>query len=110
MKIAPDTLIELTLSQLNLKYFKEYRFHEKRRWRFDYLVPELMTAIEIEGATFADGRHTRGKGYANDCEKYNNAQILGYKVLRYPIATLHNKPMMLYDDIIELRKRKSDND
>ena len=28
------------------------------------------------------GRHTRGKGYERDCEKYNEAVILGWRILR----------------------------
>jgi len=62
---------------------REYRFHPKRKWRFDYAHPELMIAVETEGGVWVQGRHIRGKGYINDMEKYNAAQLLGWKVLRY---------------------------
>ena len=86
--------INIKKSELNEKIFyellkkerltvpmKEYRFCE-RRWRFDYAFPEYKIALEIEGGVWINGRHTRGKGYINDCEKYNRATILGWKVLR----------------------------
>jgi len=62
---------------------KEYRFHPKRRWRFDYAWPEYKVAIEIEGGAWIYGRHTRAKGFVNDMEKYNEAVLLGWRVLRY---------------------------
>jgi len=61
----------------------EYRFHPTRKWRFDYANFDLKVAIEIEGGVWSNGRHTRGKGYIGDMEKYNNAQLLGWVVLRY---------------------------
>ena len=61
----------------------EVRFHATRRWRFDLAYPDLHLAIEQEGGTWTRGRHTRGKGYAADCEKYNEATLLGWKILRF---------------------------
>jgi len=62
----------------------EYRFHPSRKWRFDFAWPDLMIAVECEGGTYSRGRHTRGGGFAADCEKYNAAAMLGWCVLRYP--------------------------
>ena len=67
---------------------REYRFHSRRRWRLDLAYPALRIGIEIEGGTWARGRHTRGQGYADDCEKYNAAVLLGWRVLRYTPAQL----------------------
>lgn len=60
----------------------EYRFHPKRRWRFDWAWPDARVALEIEGGAWTGGRHTRGKGFIGDMEKYNNAALLGWRVLR----------------------------
>lgn len=61
----------------------EYRFAPPRRWRFDYAWPSKRLAIEQEGAVWTRGRHTRGKGYVADMEKYNAATLLGWRVLRF---------------------------
>lgn len=52
-------------------------------WRFDLAWPDLMLAAEVDGATWAGGRHTRGKGYEGDCRKVNAATVLGWRVLRF---------------------------
>ena len=75
-------LLEIHLKAEHIPYQREVRFHPVRRWRFDYLIGERL-AIEIDGAVYAAGRHTRGKGFEGDCEKLNEALILGYRVLRF---------------------------
>jgi very-short-patch-repair endonuclease len=62
----------------------EHRFHPVRMWRFDYAWPSRMLALEIEGVVPGKGgRHQRVAGYEKDCEKYNEAQLWGWKVLRF---------------------------
>ena len=61
----------------------EHRFHSVRRWRFDFAWIDHKLAVEVEGATWARGRHTRGGGFEADCEKYNAAVLLGWRVLRF---------------------------
>lgn len=63
---------------------REVKFHPTRRWRADFGHPGSRTLIEIEGGIFmrAGGRHTRGGGYANDAEKYLEAALAGWTVLR----------------------------
>ena len=62
---------------------REYQFHPTRRWRFDYAWPHYLVAVEIEGGTWSGGRHVTGAGYRSDCEKYNEAAIMGWLVLRF---------------------------
>ena len=61
----------------------EHRFLKKRRFRFDFAWPELHIAVEVEGGVWSGGRHTRGKGYTRDLEKYNLATLHGWKVYRF---------------------------
>ena len=61
---------------------REYRFDAERRWRFDFAWPEHKLAVEVEGGIWARGRHTRGLGFEKDCEKYNEAALAGWLVLR----------------------------
>ena len=64
----------------------EYRFHPPRRWRFDFAWPAQKVAVEIEGILYQDGgsRHQRGAGFVADCEKYEAALLLGWRVYRIP--------------------------
>ena len=63
---------------------REFRFSPPRRWRFDYSWPLPRAArwkgiaLEIQGGAWTQGRHTRGKGFSNDAEKFSAAAILGY--------------------------------
>ncbi|MFH1635532.1 MAG: hypothetical protein ABIG63_16195 [Chloroflexota bacterium] len=64
---------------------REYRFHPTRRWRFDLAWPdENMLAVECEGGIWVNGRHSRGAGFINDCEKYAEATLLGWRIYRIP--------------------------
>lgn len=60
----------------------EYRFLPPRRWRLDFAFIEFSLAIEVEGGAFSNGRHTRGKGFEADCEKYSALAIEGWRLIR----------------------------
>ena len=60
---------------------EEHRFHPTRLWRLDYAWPELKVGVEIQGGTYAKGRHSRGAGQEGDYEKHNAAVIEGWRVL-----------------------------
>jgi len=61
---------------------REFRFHPTRKWRFDFAWPDCRIALEIDGATWTGGRHTRGAGFEADAEKLNEAAMLGWRVFR----------------------------
>jgi hypothetical protein len=66
-------------------YRREYHFHPLRKWRFDFAVftqSGIQVAIEVEGGAFSGGRHTRGAGFEGDCDKYNEAALADWLVLR----------------------------
>ena len=62
---------------------REFKFHPKRKWRFDFAFPDVKIAVEIEGGVWSGGRHTRAGGFTKDCEKYNAAALLGWRVFRF---------------------------
>lgn len=72
------------------QHLMEYKFHPTRKWRFDYYFPQQKVALEVEGAVWVQGRHTRGSGFLKDCEKYNEAGAMGIRVLRCTPQQLKN--------------------
>jgi len=79
-----------------------------RLWRFDFSWPwnwplvstrkPFALAVEIEGGVYTQGRHTRGKGFEADCEKYNTAQALGWSVLRYTPQMIQRQPLCVLSE------------
>lgn len=79
---------------------REFRWHPERKWRADfYFAPRLL--VELEGW----GRHQTYKGYANDCDKYNEAAHHGFAVLRFTNLHLREEPEQVAWLVRELRKR-----
>lgn len=72
----------------------EYLFHvpiegdRQRLWRFDFAHPISRVAVELDGGAFTQGRHTRGKGFEQDCEKLNTAAEQGWRVFRFTVDML----------------------
>lgn len=103
--------IEMVLKFLRLEFEEEYRFDrdKRRKFRFDFMVPELRLGIEYEGIGFNQGeeavksRHMTLDGYTGDCVKYNLAAKQGWIVLRYTAKNLHQ----ITDDLVELIKLKN---
>lgn len=101
---------ELKLQSLLPKYFGEYiftpelRFHPKRRWRFDFANEYLKIAFEVEGGTWSGGRHVNPIGYMKDCEKYNMATKMGWKVFRLVPAMINEEYLgtLLQESLIVL--------
>ena len=85
--VKVESIGEITLANqlrlLKISFEQEFKFHPKRKWRADFHLVEKMILIEVEGGIWSNGRHTRGKGYLGDLEKYNAATMLGYQLLRF---------------------------
>lgn len=84
---------------------REHTFHPKRKWRLDLAWLDRLVAVEIDGGLYArpvvchncgqtvkrlvgkkwvvvreGGRHNTGRGRANDIEKTNEANLLGWHI------------------------------
>lgn len=89
-----DMFTLLCQSELGLTVVKELRFSPRRKWRFDYAIPQYRVALEVEGGVWTGGRHTRPQGFLGDIEKYNTATLMGWKVLRTtPEALLSDRTL-----------------
>lgn len=64
---------------------EEFQFHPTRKWRFDFALPQLRCAIELDGGTFQSVRtgHSSGVGLRAWREKNNAAMSLGWRVWHY---------------------------
>ena len=72
---------QLTLFEIG--FVCEYQFHDTRKFRFDFAIPDAKIAIEYEGLMSEKSGHTTLVGYTKDTEKYNLAAIDGWRILRY---------------------------
>lgn len=80
--MTPAAQLALHLRHAGIEYVAEHRFHPVRRWRFDFAILPILLAVEVEGGGFVGGRHGRGAGLRSDCEKYAEAMMMGWRVLR----------------------------
>ena len=83
VKSEGEVTLARDLRALKIGFEQEYKFHAERNWRADFLITGTNILIEVEGGIWSNGRHTRGKGFIADMEKYNAAAVLGFKVLRF---------------------------
>lgn len=111
----------------------EYAFAKLigRNWRFDFAFPPFKVAVEIDGGNFGryiviqqgyerkrgqsipikpgtpirvGGRHATGQGMAGDAEKLNEAQILGWIVVR--VSTTDIRDGRAIDPIVRAMKAR----
>ncbi len=81
---ALEDLLEMHIQMAGLpKPAREFRFHPRRRWRFDFAWPLYKIAVEVDGGIYCRGRHVRGPGFERDAEKGNEAVMAGWRVLHF---------------------------
>ncbi len=83
-KSQGEETLALQLTALKIPFEREVTgLYPPRKWRVDFLLREQKIVIEVEGGIWSNGRHQRGTGFEEDCNKYNSLAIMGYKVLRF---------------------------
>lgn len=80
------------IEALGYKVIEEFNFCPTRKFRADWKVSkgDQCCLVEYEGLMSYKSRHTTKTGYSKDCEKYNLANIMGYKILRYTALNFDN--------------------
>lgn len=91
---------------------REVRVHDQRLWRFDLARRDIRVAVEIEGMNrwgAHPGGHRSVEGYAADLDKYNEAALAGWMVLRFTTAQMNDGTMVeMVRRAVALRKRKGE--
>lgn len=117
-KIKFYGIIERMAFERNLIFVREYHFNlysdgtkiypQYKDYRFDIAIPECMqseiissVAFEFEGAIWTNGGHVRGKQYTDNCTKYNIAQLMGWKVVRFTCDDFNSRRINQTKEIIE---------
>lgn len=78
----PEELLAWQLRAEGLTFDREHRFHESRMWRLDFWFAGAKLAVEIDGGGWVGGRHSRGTGIENDCEKASHIAMAGHRLMR----------------------------
>ena len=69
---------------------REVKFHKERKWKLDFSwvseypqrPPYYKVALEVEGGAFSGHGHRSVGKFLRDVEKYNEAALAGWTVLR----------------------------
>ena len=87
--------LEILYFEAFIKVKREFHFHSKRRWRFDFAWVNEKIAVEIDGIAYqaGGGRHIGD----TDREKHNEALLLGWRVFRFSKKQLLNNPSKCID-------------
>lgn len=62
---------------------REKTFHPQRGWKWDFSIPSIKLAIEIDGGQWSEKGHGWGNKMENDYLKQNAAEVLGWRVFRF---------------------------
>lgn len=77
-----------------IKLAREYRFHPKRQFRFDFAHPLTSIGIECQGGIWGGKMgHNSGSGISRDCEKICLAASMGW--LAFPLTEQMINPQYL---------------
>lgn len=74
-------------------FITQFKFCD-RKWTFDFAWPQYKLAVEVDGGHWIGGRHSKGKGFENDCVKNNEAMLRGWHVLHFT-SNMVNDPELL---------------
>lgn len=84
MEIWKRLILAAVEAETGVAGCEEHPFHPSRKWRFDLAWPSVKVAFEREGMARrgSKSRHLTFTGFQGDCEKYNEAALLGWFVIR----------------------------
>ena len=78
---------EQSLIVLEIKYEKKFQFKSTKHWRFDFHLIEHRILVEISGGPWSGGRGGKLKNKAWSLDRYDDAEAMGFTVVRIESAT-----------------------
>ena len=94
-----EKITAILLKSNGIKFIEQVDVIPGRKFRFDFQIIGTNILIEIQGGQWITGRHNHGSAMTKQYEKYNLAQIHGYRVLQYGTDMIRNNPMQIIEDI-----------
>jgi very-short-patch-repair endonuclease len=82
---------------------REFIFAAPRKWRFDFAWVSRRVALELEGGLYSFGRHQRPAGFVADCDKYFEATLRGWTVIRLPSVRITDSVIRRIYDFVRTR-------
>ena len=77
---------EQSLIVLEIKYEKKFQFKSTKHWRFDFHLIEHRILVEISGGPWSGGRGGKLKNKAWSLDRYDDAEAMGFTVVRLESA------------------------
>lgn len=78
----------------------EHRFCETRH-RLDFAWPDQRVGVEIQGGVWSRGKHGRGSDIEADNRKGNLLALHGWRVLRYSVKDLTERPADVVEEVVQ---------
>lgn len=103
---GPELQMSVILRGMGIDFVSEYKVYKNRKWKVDFAILKNKIIIECEGGTWSGGRHVRGKGFENDCKKYNCCESDNWHVLRYTTSMIKDTPLTIMRQIKKLMEAK----
>ena len=69
-----------------IKYEKQFHFKSTKHWRFDFHLIEHRILVEISGGPWSGGRSGKLKNKAWSLDRYDDAEAMGFTVVRLESA------------------------
>ncbi|AMW78894.1 hypothetical protein AMD27_08390 [Acinetobacter sp. TGL-Y2] len=85
---AFDRLKEI-IDRMEIKYEEYFHFKSTKHWRFDLHLIEYRMLIEIAGGPWSGGRKGRLATKAWSIERYDHANEMGYRYMRFEQADIN---------------------
>ena len=77
---------EHALNIFGIKYEKQFHFKSTKHWRFDFHLIEHRILVEISGGPWSGGRSGKLKNKAWSLDRYDDAEAMGFTVVRLESA------------------------